>query len=319
MNWRVKADIQNFIARFPKPISYALYFQLQRHFGGLKKPVNPLGHFNAGIEMVKKIKKHGYDVGGKVFFEVGTGRAPLLPVAFWLCGADKTITVDVNPYMKNEIVEDMLYFIRTEGDQIKDAFGCLLDIERFDLLLSKSKTDKTTKEDILRLCRIEYHAPGDAAKTNLSDRCVNYHVSHTVYEHIPCHIIRNILREGNRIIADDGLFVNCIDYSDHFSHMDKNISVINFLQYSDNEWERYAGNRYMYMNRARHDEFIELFKSAGHAFLEIEAHQNKDVLRMLENNEIFLDEKFKTRSNEILSITGSWFVTGRSAHNHDSP
>ncbi|MDR2798934.1 MAG: hypothetical protein LBB80_11385, partial [Treponema sp.] len=141
-NWKLKAFIQNFIALFPKPISYELYFQIQRYFGGLKKPVSPIHHFNVGIEIIKKIRKFGYDTNGKIFFEVGTGRAPLLPVAFWLCGAGKTITVDLNPYMKNEIVKDMLYFIRTEEDKIKDIFGNLLDIERFNILLSKSKINK---------------------------------------------------------------------------------------------------------------------------------------------------------------------------------
>jgi hypothetical protein len=40
---------------------------------------------------------------------VETGRVSLLPVAFWLCGAEKTITVDLNPYMRNELIADMLF------------------------------------------------------------------------------------------------------------------------------------------------------------------------------------------------------------------
>jgi mannosyltransferase OCH1-like enzyme/SAM-dependent methyltransferase len=306
INWKVKAFIQNFIALFPTLISYELYFQMQRHWGSLKKPINPIHHFNQGIKIIKKIKKYGYNIDGKVFFEVGTGRAPFLPVTFWLCGAGKTITVDLNPYMRNEIINDMIYFIQTEENTIRDIFGNLLDKERFEILLSKTNINL---KDILNLCQIEYYAPGDAAKTHLNNNSINYHVSHTVYEHIPLNILQSILQEGNRIITDDGLFINHIDYSDHFSYVDKNISPINFLQYSDNEWEKYAGNRYMYMNRARHDEFIELFKSAGHDFIEIEPNINNIAFDMLENNKISLDEKFKAKSNEILSITDSWFIT----------
>ena len=51
-----------------------------------------------------------------------------------------------------------------------------------------------------------------------------------------------------------------VDYSDHFSHSDQTISSINFLRYSDDEWQRYAGNRYMYMNRLRHDDVLALFR-----------------------------------------------------------
>jgi hypothetical protein len=297
LNWKLKAFIQNAISLFPKSISYELYFQMQRHFGGLKKPFDPMHHFRTAVEVLRKIQKLGYETQGKIFFEVGTGRVPLLPVAFWLGGANKTITVDLNPYMRNELVRDMLFFINSKEDEIKTVFGNLLDENRLKLLLDYSKSSKQNKKDILRLCQIEYFAPGDASKTNLENNCVNYHVSHTVYEHIPLTIINNILREGNRIITKDGLFINCIDYGDHFSYMDKNISAINFLQFNDKEWEKYAGNRYMYMNRARHDEFIALFESVNHDILEIEPNINKQVLAILENGEINLDGKFKTRTH----------------------
>jgi hypothetical protein len=143
----------------------------------------------------------------------------------------------------------------------------------------------------------------------LADNSINYHVSHTVYEHIPLNIIQNILEEGNRIISQDGLFINCIDYGDHFAYVDKNISAINFLQFDDRKWEKYAGNRYMYMNRARHDEFVELFRSVDHDFVEIAPNNNKTILDMLENGGLIVDKKFKTKSNEILSIIGSLFIT----------
>jgi hypothetical protein len=310
LNWKLKAFIQNFIALLPRKISYELYFQMQRYFGGLKRPFNPMFHFSAAISMLKKIQQHtGGGIIGKTFFEVGTGRVPLLPIAFWLCGAEKIITVDLNPYVRNELIEDLLFFVKTEKEKIKNVFNDLLNIDRFNLLFDYCKNKKVKKDDILELCRIEYIAPGDASKVNLEKNSINYHVSHTVYEHIPLSIIKNILEEGNRIIADNGLFINSIDYGDHFSYMDKNISIINFLQYDDKTWDKYAGNRYMYMNRARHDEFIELFKMAGHDFLEIELYKDEEAEEILKEGNFALDEKFKNKSKEILSITGSMFIT----------
>jgi hypothetical protein len=234
---------------------------------------------------------------------------PLLPIAFWLCGAEKIITVDLNPYIRNELIMDLLFFINTEKEKIKNIFDGLLNIDRFNLLFDYCKNKNIQRDDILKLCRIEYIAPGDAAKVNLEKGSVNYHVSTAVYEHIPLGIIKNILEEGNRIIADNGLFVNNIDYGDHFSYIDKNISIINFLQYDDKTWDRYAGNRYMYMNRARHDEFVELFRMVGHDFLEIETYKNKEAEEVLLKGNFVLDEKFKNKSKEILLITGSSFIT----------
>ena len=315
MNWKVKALIQNCIAVFPKNLSYEMYFQMQRYFGGLKKPFNPLGHFSNGIGIIKKIQQHDRNFIGKTFFEVGTGRVPLLPVAFWLGGAGKIITVDLNPYMRNELVKDMLFFIKNRESEIRDIFGTLLKEDRFSLLLNYSRKNKVHKQDVLELCQIEYLAPADAAKTNLPEKSIQYHISHAVYEHIPLLVIQNILEEGNRIISEGGLFINTIDYGDHFSYMDKNISVINFLQYNNKEWEKYAGNSYMYMNRARHDDFVELFANVGHDFLEIEPHVNKEAEDILRNNKITLDTRFKDKNIEILSITGSLFITKKKDEN----
>jgi hypothetical protein len=60
-----------------------------------------------------------------------------------------------------------------------------------------------------------------------------------------------------------GLFVHFIDHSDHFSHSDATISPINFLKHCESDWQGYAGNRYMYMNRLRHDDMIELIRESG--------------------------------------------------------
>jgi len=309
MRWKVKAFIQNCMSCFPKKLSYEMYFQMQRRFGNLKKPFNPIGHFSVGVTILKKIQQYGNDFVGNTFFEVGTGRVPLLPIAFWLGGAGKIITVDLNPYMRNELIIDMLSCIKTKENEIKTIFGTLLHEDRFNLLLDYSRKFNINSKEILELCRIEYIAPGDAAKINLPDNSIQYHISNAVYEHIPLTVIHDILVEGNRIISEDGLFINNIDYGDHFSYMDKTISEINFLQYSDTEWDKYAGNRYMYMNRARHDDFMEMFARVGHDFFEIEPRINKQVENIFENNEITLDTRFKNKSIEILSIIGSMFIT----------
>ncbi|GBU24699.1 hypothetical protein R83H12_01333 [Fibrobacteria bacterium R8-3-H12] len=259
--------------------------------------------------MIQKIKQYGIGIKGKVFFEVGTGQVPLLPMALWLCGAEKIITIDLKPYMRNELIKDMLFFCKEEKNEMENEFGELLDKERFNSLLD------CNEKNILELCKIKYIAPGDAAKTNLPENSVHYHVSHTVYEHIPLIILYDILKEGNRILAENGLFINFIDYSDHFSHTDRSISGINFLQYSDREWKRYAGNQYTYVNRARHDEFVELFKTVGHDFLEIDFNYDEEIKEMLRNNAITLDAKFKNKKPEILSITGSWFITKKKSKN----
>jgi hypothetical protein len=220
VNWKVKAFFQNLVACLPKDLSYEAYFQIQRYWpseGGLKKPFSPMSHFSEAVYVLKKIQMYGDGIIGKKIFEVGTGRAPLLPVAFWLGGADRIITVDLNPYMRLELIEDMLFYIKEKPEEIKKIFGELLMADRFEQLLDYSKSKRADKDEFLKMCRIEYTAPGDAANTHLDENSVHFHISNVVYEHIPLDIISGILAEGNRIITEKGLFINIIDYADHFA------------------------------------------------------------------------------------------------------
>jgi len=88
MQWKTKAFIQNLISKLPSGLSYEIYYRLQRKFGTLKK-FNPEGRLNSGIGIAKFIRKCGEEVKGKVVFELGTGSAPIAPLAFWLMGAEK--------------------------------------------------------------------------------------------------------------------------------------------------------------------------------------------------------------------------------------
>jgi hypothetical protein len=314
MRWKVKAAIQNTIAGLPSALSYPVYYRMQRLVGGLKR-MNPVDPLSAGIETWRRILDHGRDPVGGVFFEVGTGNAPIVPLAYWLMGAERTITVDVNPYLKGELVREALDYMKTHEAEISDLFGPLLEKERMDRLMQFGESGAYSLERVLALCEIEYQEPADAARTGLSSGIIDFHTSCNVFEHIPPDVLRDILVEGHRIVSDDGLFVHMVDYSDHFSHSDATISPINFLQYSDEEWERFAGNRYMYMNRLRHDDVLSLFESAGHRIVSTMPLVDERSRRVLEKraehpeDALVLDRRFGAKTHDILSIRGSWIVS----------
>jgi SAM-dependent methyltransferase len=271
----------------------------------------------AGVETWRRIQEAGIDPRDKVFFEVGTGRVPLVPLAYWLMGAARTITIDLNPYLKVELVRESLDYIHANQSEIKALFGTLMQQRRLQELLDFRSRESFSLEACLRLCSIEYIAPGDAARTGLPDRSVDFHTSYTVLEHIPPQVLERILEEGNRIVRSKGVFVHMIDYSDHFSHSDKTISSINFLQYSDKVWTRYAGNRYMYMNRLRHDDFLSLFQAAGHRILATAPTVDDRVSKLLEQGRCRLAERFSAKAPAVLSIRGSWILSQRTAERGD--
>lgn len=310
MHWKAKATLQNAVSRLPSETSYAAYYWLQRHFGGLRR-INPVERLRAGVETWKQIEQLGHTPIDKIFFEVGTGRVPMTPLAYWLMGAKGVITIDLNPYLKEELSRECLQYMAEHAEEIQALFGSRLNQQRFDALRDLQRKNDSSLRDLLDLCRITYIAPGDAAHTGLSPGSIDFHTSFNVFEHIPGDVLAAILAEGNRIISRDGLFVHRVDYSDHFSHSDAHISPINFLQYSDAAWHRYAGNRYMYMNRLRHDDFLALFDSNGHRILATDPAVDTASLALLNDGRLHVDARFGGKAAEVLATTASWIISSK--------
>ena len=310
MNWRTKAKLQNFLARLPGPVGFHAYYWLQRHFGALRRPT-PIEHFTAALDAQEMMQRFNRSAKGAVFLEIGTGRRVNTPIGFWLLGAARTVTVDLHPYLKSQLVHEDINYVVENRREVEELFGERIIKDRFAALLDLA-TNQWKLADLLSLCGIEYHAPSDAANLSVEAASIDFHTSYTVLEHIPEPTLVNILREGLRVLKSDGLFVHRIDYSDHFSHSDQGISPVNFLQFSDEAWSRIAGNRFMYMNRLRVDDFLDVYKRADHAVREVESIINAGVQEALQRGDIEVDKRFSTKSPEVLATTGSWIVSSHS-------
>jgi SAM-dependent methyltransferase len=154
---------------------------------------------------------------------------------------------------------------------------------------------------------ITYLSPADATHLDLASNSIDFHVSYTTLEHVPPETLIGVLSESRRVLRQDGLFVHLIDMTDHFSHSDRSISSINFLQFSDSEWQRYAGNRYMYQNRLRIDEYLELVKAAGFTVVSLETRIDPIALNRLRQGQR-LSERFRDKPAEVNAISSAWIV-----------
>lgn len=308
MNWKQKAFIQNSISRLPHSLSNDFYYWVQRHFGTLKSPDFDTRLYGA-LTTCEYAKQFKDSLEGNVFFELGTGRMPIAPIIFWLCGAKKTITVDLNRYIKEELILEFLEYFRKNKSKIKsDSKGLFVD-ERLEKLNNLCNQKRLSLEGILDFFCIEYNAPADACDLSFLNTNLDIYTSHYVLEHIPPDILLKIYQEGNKHMNEDGIFIARTDYSDHFSHADTSISSIHFLKFSDKEWARYADNQYMYANRLRHDDLIELFTNAGHHILTEDLMVDTKVKSILQNGEIALDKRFSKKDPEILEVIQSWVVS----------
>ena len=307
MGWKTKARVQNAVSLLPISLAYSLYSSLQRRHGLLRN-LNPIDGFKAGIETREIINAQGRDIRDKVILEIGTGRRINTPIALWLLGAGKVITVDINPYLKLELVRDDLRYVSENQEEIRALFKNRILEERFSLLLDAARKGLGLA-GILELFHVRYMAPMDASRLDLPEKSVDYLISYNVFEHIPPGVIDSILKEGSRVIRDDGLFVHRIDFSDHFAHQDKSINFVNYLRYDDSEWGRIVHNHFMYMNRLRVDDMEELFERAGQRIVSSYPYQHPEVLDLYKRGEIRLAEKYRHKSEHSICTIDSWIVS----------
>jgi|TARA_B110000483_G_C18206516_1_gene547973 SAM-dependent methyltransferase len=126
-------------------------------------------------------------------------------------------------------------------------------------ILGKKCINETDNiDDFLSELRIKYFSPVDVAKyqsQNKFDICV----SKDTIEHIPIKKIDSILKNIKNLLLDNGLLISCVDYSDHYAHIDKRLSNLNFLKYSNFIWNFFNPPNH-YQNRIRHVDYIKILQ-----------------------------------------------------------
>ena len=310
MNWKVKAALQHVVSLLPSQASHDVYYRLQRRWGTLRA-VNPVEGFENGLRLVNAIEAAGGSMSGKVVLEVGTGRRVNVPIALWLCGAARVLTVDLNQYLKPGLILEDLKFVRAHPALVKQTFGARAECSEFQRRLAILMRDDLDVPDLLLAAGIEHVAPLDARKMALDDGVVDYHVSNNVLEHIPPDELRDILVEGKRVVKPDGLLVHRVDFSDHFSEVDARISTVNFLQFSERQWRRYAGNRYNYHNRLRIDELESIVGVTGLVIADERPEVDAGALRLLESG-FALDARFAGKPTQVNATQSVVIVLARS-------
>lgn len=305
MNWRLKAAIQNAIAALPGPLSQRVYYAMQRRFGGLRSPAVE-DKLRQGVEVAERVEADGATLVGARVLEVGTGRRLGLPLSLWLQGAGCVTTVDLNPYLRAELVHEDLLQMRAQRDRVEVLLGRRLVPGRLDALLALA--DDFSLARLCETCAIDYRSPADAAALDLPDASIDLHVSYEVVEHIPGAVLEAILREAGRLLSPGGLAVHCIDLTDHFSHSDPGIGPLHFLRFGERGFRLLAGNRFMYMNRLQVDDYDAIWARAGLVVAGREADPDPQVRAALAAAAVPLAPRFAGKPADVLAVLRAWYV-----------
>jgi SAM-dependent methyltransferase len=122
-------------------------------------------------------------------------------------------------------------------------------------------------EDLKNILNIKYYAPINIIDLNEKEK-FDAIISTNVIEHISKKHFEIILEKFRKIVKNDGILSFLVDYSDHYSHTDKNISSTNFLKYSEVEFKKY-NTPLLFQNRLRHYDYIDIFKNKKFKILKI--------------------------------------------------
>lgn len=268
MQWETKARIQRLCAALPVG-GDSIYYSLQRFAGGLRQSPHPEPWLRAAVEIAGDLVAAGTNLEGARLVEVGTGRGLEMPAGFHLMGAGRIDTYDLHTLLADWRIEGLLQHLVRDAENIarllgQQAIGGAPAVrERIRRLTAGSPGAR----EAMRRLDVHYHAPADAAKTGLPASSVDGHFSFTVFEHIPEPILVDILREAGRILSPRGVAVHHVDLSDHYAHHDPSITAVNFLRYTQAEWDQLAGNRFAYHNRLRVKAMHAVYAQAGHQIL----------------------------------------------------
>ncbi len=240
---------------------------------------------------------------GYTTLELGTGWYPIVPIGFYLAGADKIYSIDVSDLLETDAIKITIQrYLQYHQSGKLATFLPQVDTARLKKL-ETLLTQNLPPHQLLEQLNI-YTILGDARNTQFADNSFDLINSNNTFEHIYPEILLPILVEFKRLLKPNGLMSHFVDMSDHFAHFDKSISVYNYLRFTEQEWSR-IDNSVQPQNRLRIYTYRQLHGQAGFNVL-AELNRPGSVAELAT---VPLAQPFAAHPAADVAITHSLFVS----------
>ena len=303
MIWIVKAVIQKGISFLP--FNHKINFLFQKY---VTKGVNltdalfedKITHCSNHLKYFKQYAPQKKDFTS---LEIGTGWYPIVPIGLYLSGASRVHSIDISGLLSDERLSTTIakYEEWQKSGKLKSYLPDM-DMARFQKLLSLQEHTGRSFIDLLAEINI-YPIVGDARKIDMPSASIDLINSNNTFEHIYPAILIPILKEFKRLLTKDGVMSHQIDMSDHFAHLDKSITIYNFLQYSDEQWAM-IDNNIQPQNRTRLPEFLQMLADSG--FEVVECVNRPGYINALKT--VKIADKYKQYSDKENAISHSLII-----------
>jgi SAM-dependent methyltransferase len=298
MNWKTKGIIQKTLSILPGG-SMCNYF-LQKSVGQLRSDATIRMTFEKDVTVLfEKMAKLSLDPASARILEIGTGWLPVFPLSLALAGFRNTRTVDINRHLREPAVRRTLLTLEAYLDH--PTFQPFATPEQ----VHDNYQKLIRSQNILATAGIDYQAPCNAASTGWKPGSLDLITSNNVFEHVPVPVLLDLFVEAKRLLRPSGHVLHCVNCGDHYAYGDSSITQINYLSFSEAEWNRW-NNSIQYQNRLRPIDFIQM---ADHHGLHIDLAQyttKPGYMKQLEN--MVIAPEFRHYSLEDLASTSLTLV-----------
>lgn len=301
--WYIKAAVQGTLARLPNPQRWNRLFQayvtrslrltdtsLFRKWGQTQK--------HAAI--IAELRPQG--LADSHVVELGTGWYPISPIALALAGAKQVWTIDQQSLLAHDrVVQTLDGFARLiAANAISVPPAGLAAVERLHAARKAAPYQSAT--ELLGTVGIN-SLVGDARTLELPQSSIDVFISNNTLEHIPREVLGQILQRFRTLASPTAIMSHFIDMADHYTEFDKNITVYNYLKFSEPQW-KWFNHQLQYQNRLRLSDYCALHENAGWRI----AKQDNTAEPLSVLRSIPLAPPFRKYAEADLAVYESWLA-----------
>ena len=242
------------------PFGGRLFDALCTRFGSLKH-FDLDGRWYIVTEFGRMMRGAELRISGKAFIEIGSGWHPLLPIVFVGLGAGRVVMTDTSSHLRPEFVLSTIEYCLRRSSEIALAFGS--EPTAFHSRVEKLLANPRDILKGLEACGVEYRAPLDFTECPFGDGEFDGVFSNSCLCYIPFTILEGIFRESARIVRPGGNMIHNVSVYDDYSRPGAGSSIVNFLSYSEADWNVIGNSQLHFQNRLRPSSYVTLAVDAG--------------------------------------------------------
>lgn len=259
--WILKAVVQKAISFLPGKERINHLFQKHVTKGVELTDQHLTYKLEAGRDHIHYFDKYAATARDQAeILELGTGWYPIVPLLFYLGGFGAVTSIDIRNWQSRERHLTALRRIMEYYDAGKLQAYCttIVPSRLAELRALLTEPEHPSTRQINERIHLDTKVM-DATRLSFPDDRFDMVCSNNTFEHIPAGVLEGILREFQRVVRPKGVMSHFIDLSDHFAHMDRSISIYNFLKFSERRWQ-FIDNDIQPQNRLRWKDYLAMYE-----------------------------------------------------------